>query len=87
MAETERTGSTTQRRHGASIGQPLTRRDGLLKVTGQACYAADHREYQFGRRDPLNRHCFADPASLTRQIHGFGDPLHVTDMETTIVHR
>ncbi len=42
MAETERTGTTTPRRHGASIGQPLTRRDGLLKVTGQARYAADH---------------------------------------------
>jgi xanthine dehydrogenase YagR molybdenum-binding subunit len=32
----------TQRRHGASIGQPLTRRDGFLKVTGQARYAADN---------------------------------------------
>ena len=31
-----------QRRHGASIGQPLTRRDGLLKVTGRARYAADN---------------------------------------------
>ncbi len=29
-------------RHGSSIGQPLTRRDGLLKVTGGARYAADH---------------------------------------------
>ena len=29
-------------RHGSSIGQPLTRRDGVLKVTGQALYAADH---------------------------------------------
>ncbi|WP_043341309.1 xanthine dehydrogenase family protein molybdopterin-binding subunit [Belnapia moabensis] len=29
-------------RHGSSIGQPLTRRDGLLKVTGQARYAADN---------------------------------------------
>jgi xanthine dehydrogenase YagR molybdenum-binding subunit len=28
-------------RHGSSIGQPITRRDGFLKVTGQACYAAD----------------------------------------------
>ena len=25
-----------QRRHGSNIGQPLTRRDGFLKVTGQA---------------------------------------------------
>jgi xanthine dehydrogenase YagR molybdenum-binding subunit len=31
-----------QRRHGSSIGQPLTRRDGLLKVTGRARYAADN---------------------------------------------
>jgi xanthine dehydrogenase YagR molybdenum-binding subunit len=31
-----------QRRHGTSIGQPLTRRDGFLKVTGQARYAADN---------------------------------------------
>ena len=29
-------------RHGSSIGQPLTRRDGSLKVTGQARYAADN---------------------------------------------
>jgi xanthine dehydrogenase YagR molybdenum-binding subunit len=29
-------------RHGSSIGQPLTRRDGHLKVTGAAIYAADN---------------------------------------------
>jgi xanthine dehydrogenase YagR molybdenum-binding subunit len=29
-------------RHGSSIGQPLTRRDGALKVTGAARYAADN---------------------------------------------
>ncbi len=29
-------------RHGSNIGQPLTRRDGVLKVTGTARYAADH---------------------------------------------
>src|SRR4051794_329724 len=29
-------------RHGASIGQPLTRRDGFLKVTGGARFAADN---------------------------------------------
>ena len=28
-------------RHGSNIGQPLTRRDGILKVTGRAPYAAD----------------------------------------------
>ena len=30
------------RRHGSNAGQPLTRRDGELKVTGQATYAADN---------------------------------------------
>jgi len=30
------------RRHGTSAGQPLTRRDGVLKVTGRATYAADN---------------------------------------------
>ncbi len=29
-------------RHGSSIGQPVTRREGHLKVTGQAGYAADY---------------------------------------------
>ncbi|CEJ12966.1 4-hydroxybenzoyl-CoA reductase subunit alpha [bacterium YEK0313] len=31
-----------QRRHGSNAGQPLTRRDGTLKVTGRAVYAADN---------------------------------------------
>jgi len=30
------------RRHGSNEGQPLTRRDGVLKVTGRATYAADN---------------------------------------------
>ncbi|MCR0984015.1 xanthine dehydrogenase family protein molybdopterin-binding subunit [Roseomonas populi] len=34
--------SVIQLRHGSSIGQPLTRRDGPLKVTGAATYAADN---------------------------------------------
>ena len=42
MAENTEAGLAPQRRHGASIGQPLTRRDGFLKVTGQARYAADN---------------------------------------------
>src|SRR5450631_27487 len=29
-------------RHGSNIGQPLTRRDGILKVKGEARYAADN---------------------------------------------
>ncbi|KAA2235663.1 xanthine dehydrogenase family protein molybdopterin-binding subunit [Salinarimonas soli] len=29
-------------RHGSTLGQPLTRRDGVLKVTGAARYAADN---------------------------------------------
>jgi len=42
MTEIPQAGILPQRRHGASIGQPLTRRDGLLKVTGRARYAADN---------------------------------------------
>jgi xanthine dehydrogenase YagR molybdenum-binding subunit len=34
--------SPAHQRHGSSIGQPLTRRDGVLKVTGEARYAADN---------------------------------------------
>lgn len=32
----------TQTRHGSNIGQPMTRREGVLKATGRARYAADH---------------------------------------------
>ena len=34
--------TTPHLRHGSSIGQPLTRRDGVLKVTGKARFAADN---------------------------------------------
>jgi len=34
--------STPHRRHGSNAGQPLTRRDGPLKVTGRAIFAADN---------------------------------------------
>ena len=33
---------TAHVRHGSNIGQPLTRREGILKVTGAARYAADN---------------------------------------------
>jgi xanthine dehydrogenase YagR molybdenum-binding subunit len=36
------TRNPAHQRHGSSIGQPLTRRDGVLKVTGQARFAADN---------------------------------------------
>jgi xanthine dehydrogenase YagR molybdenum-binding subunit len=36
------TQTPAHQRHGSNIGQPLTRRDGILKVTGKAPYAADH---------------------------------------------
>jgi len=29
-------------RHGSNVGQPVSRREGILKVTGKAPYAADH---------------------------------------------
>jgi xanthine dehydrogenase YagR molybdenum-binding subunit len=41
MPETTPTQTLIHIRHGSNIGQPLTRRDGVLKVTGTAKYAAD----------------------------------------------
>jgi xanthine dehydrogenase YagR molybdenum-binding subunit len=42
MAEIALSRTPTHIRHGSNSGQPLTRRDGVLKVTGAAKYAADH---------------------------------------------
>ena len=42
MAEIALNQDPTHVRHGSNIGQPLTRRDGFLKVTGRASYAADN---------------------------------------------
>ena len=42
MSELTLTRDPAHLRHGSSIGQPLTRRDGVLKVTGAARYAADN---------------------------------------------
>jgi xanthine dehydrogenase YagR molybdenum-binding subunit len=42
MPELNLTGAPAHLRHGSNIGQPLTRRDGVLKVTGRATYAADN---------------------------------------------
>jgi len=42
MTEIRPTAGPAHARHGSSIGQPLTRRDGILKVTGAARYAADN---------------------------------------------
>ena len=41
MPEIALTRAPAHVRHGSNIGQPLTRRDGVLKVTGAARYAAD----------------------------------------------
>jgi xanthine dehydrogenase YagR molybdenum-binding subunit len=38
----ETTFPASGRRHGSNAGQPLTRRDGVLKVTGRATFAADN---------------------------------------------
>ena len=43
MHEISLTQDPAHLRHGSSIGQPLTRRDGILKVKGEARYAADNR--------------------------------------------
>jgi xanthine dehydrogenase YagR molybdenum-binding subunit len=42
MPEIALTQTPAHIRHGSNIGQPLTRRDGLLKVTGAARFAADN---------------------------------------------
>jgi len=42
MVEIALTQAPAHARHGSNLGQPLTRRDGVLKVTGAARYAADH---------------------------------------------
>jgi xanthine dehydrogenase YagR molybdenum-binding subunit len=42
MPEIALTPAPAHLRHGSNIGQPLTRRDGVLKVTGAAGYAADN---------------------------------------------
>jgi xanthine dehydrogenase YagR molybdenum-binding subunit len=41
MAEIVLSQTAVHVRHGSNIGQPLTRREGVLKVTGTAKYAAD----------------------------------------------
>jgi xanthine dehydrogenase YagR molybdenum-binding subunit len=42
MPEIALTQAPAHVRHGSNIGQPLTRRDGILKVAGAARYAADN---------------------------------------------
>jgi xanthine dehydrogenase YagR molybdenum-binding subunit len=42
MSEIVLSQSPAHLRHGSNIGQPLTRREGVLKVTGRAKYAADN---------------------------------------------
>ena len=43
MTELALSNTPAHARHGSNAGQPLTRLDGRLKVTGAAPYAADHR--------------------------------------------
>jgi xanthine dehydrogenase YagR molybdenum-binding subunit len=42
MPEIHLTNAPANVRHGSNIGQPLTRREGVLKVRGEASYAADN---------------------------------------------
>ena len=42
MPEISLTRAPAYARHGSNIGQPLTRREGVLKVKGEARYAADN---------------------------------------------
>ncbi len=45
MSDVAVTQALAQQRHGSSAGQPITRRDGILKVTGRARYAADNHPH------------------------------------------
>ncbi|WP_061933463.1 xanthine dehydrogenase family protein molybdopterin-binding subunit [Aureimonas sp. AU22] len=42
MSEIGLTNDPGRMRHGSNIGQPMTRREGVLKVTGSATFAADN---------------------------------------------
>ena len=42
MPETHRNQASPNLRYGSNVGQPITRRDAILKVTGRASYAADN---------------------------------------------
>ncbi|MEX6508170.1 xanthine dehydrogenase family protein molybdopterin-binding subunit [Jiella sp. M17.18] len=42
MSETASLPTGARMRQGSNIGQPMTRRDGVLKVTGRATYASDN---------------------------------------------
>src|SRR6202046_2448816 len=42
MPEISLTQAPAHLRHGSNMGHPLTRRDGVLKVKGEARYAADN---------------------------------------------
>src|SRR5580698_7587922 len=53
-------------RHGSSIGQPLTRREGVLKVTGRARYAADNHP-------PVMLHAVLAVSSIARGRVSFLD--------------
>ncbi len=53
-------------RLGSNAGQPMTRRDGVLKVTGQAPYAADLRSPRSPRRGP--RSTTISPARATSSV-------------------
>ncbi|MEA2908827.1 MAG: xanthine dehydrogenase YagR molybdenum-binding subunit [Bradyrhizobium sp.] len=45
MTEISLTQAPAHVRHGSNIGQPLTRREGVLKVKGEARYAADNHPH------------------------------------------
>ena len=53
MPEIALTQAPAHVRHGSNIGQPLTRRDGVLKVTGAARYAADNHRRECSTRFSL----------------------------------
>ena len=85
MSDIPLTPAPALQRHGSNIGQPMTRRDGILKVTSGARYAADLEGVIAGWRRTSER-CLgcaaegserhparvpASTASAARARHGF----------------
>jgi xanthine dehydrogenase YagR molybdenum-binding subunit len=74
MPEVALTRTPAHARHGSNIGRPLTRRDGVLKVTGAAKYAAD-------QHPPTMLHAVLAVSSIARGRVAF------LDVATAKAHR
>ena len=72
MPEIHLTQAPAHLRHGSNIGQPLTRRDGVLKVKGRRRYAADNHPPGMLLCGPGRQQHRARPRHLARRRGGQG---------------